>query len=159
MSRKNRRKKNNAQPESPDAAQEKKTAPENENIGPMSKWKEKYFTFHGRMSRREYIQDTVLAIIYCLFIAMLFFLSGRDPSGPNSFNYLSLGILLVIPTVWLLLSINIRRWHDLGRRGYFLWINLFCLCIPVLYIFLLAYLCYKKGTPGANQFGSDRLHP
>lgn len=161
MSRKNKRKKMNGQTDSQESHNEstvKRTGSENENVGSMSKWKEKYFTFHGRLNRKAYIEYNVLAIIYCVFIAWLFYLGGiAEPNSPNSFNYLSLAIVLVIPTVWLFLSINIRRWHDLGRRGYFIWINFFCLTVPVLYIFLLIYLCYKKGPAGANQFGADKI--
>lgn len=161
MSRKNKRKKIDGQTNSQDLQDDntvKRTEPKNENVGSMSKWKEKYFTFHGRLNRKLYFQYNILAIVYCVFIAWLFYLGGIvEPNSPNSFNYLSLAMVLIIPTAWLFLSINIRRWHDLGRRGYFIWINFFCLTVPVLYIFLLLYLCYKKGTTGVNQFGADNI--
>ena len=155
MSRKNKRKKNGS-PQEEQSETKKQSQSINENLGSMSKWKEKYFTFHGRMNRKTYIEYTFLALLYGLFTAMLLYLGGTSaPNSANSFNYLSLGIVLIIPTVWLLLSTNIRRWHDLGRHGYFVWINIACLAVPALYIILLAYLFYKKGTDGANQFGPD----
>ena len=47
----------------------------------------------------------------------------------------------------------IRRWHDLGKSGWFTLL----LLIPLVNLIVAIYLWVKKGDEGPNQYGDDPL--
>ena len=105
--------------------------------------------FKGRLPRGSYF----------LFLISLGFLqeAGRifygydhrkSNSSPDIFTEI-LYILFFIVLIILILSVNTRRWHDLGKSGYFSLLSL----IPYLNLFIFAYLTFKKGRPTKNPYG------
>ena len=81
----------------------------------------KFAKFDGRASRREYFS----------FIGLTFF--------PNPFMILSLYLIVgFIP--WI--AVNIRRMHDIGKSGWWIF-------VPIANIFLL----FKQSDKGANKYG------
>jgi uncharacterized membrane protein YhaH (DUF805 family) len=59
----------------------------------------------------------------------------------------------ILATILPLLSVSVRRLHDLDRSG---WCVLLDLVPLVGWIILLIWFC-TKGTDGPNRFGADRL--
>jgi uncharacterized membrane protein YhaH (DUF805 family) len=64
-----------------------------------------------------------------------------------------LGTIFILATFLPMLSVSVRRLHDLDRSGWWVLLDL----IPVVgRIILLIWFC-MKGTDGPNRFGADRL--
>jgi uncharacterized membrane protein YhaH (DUF805 family) len=59
-----------------------------------------------------------------------------------------LGMIWSIATFIPLLSVNVRRLHDVNRSGWWLLIEL-----TVIGILLILFWCCKKGDEGENRFG------
>ena len=51
------------------------------------------------------------------------------------------------------LTLIIRRWHDLGKSGWFTLL----LLIPLLNFLVMLYLWFVRGTAGPNTYGEDPL--
>ena len=47
----------------------------------------------------------------------------------------------------------IRRFHDLGKSGWYV----LTLIIPLIDIGVILYLLFAPGTAGANEYGDDPL--
>lgn len=122
------------------------------------------FSFSGRVGRSTFWWFTLANIVLTgLFVAWLASLdvwtesqsystySGNtqvDWSGGNSV------ILGIFGVVWLIfsiigLSINIRRWHDLDKSGWWVLISI----VPFGSFYALYKLGFVRGDDGPNQFG------
>ena len=117
-------------------------------------WKEKYFSMTGRLDRKRYVGYTIVSVLYFIFIVVLAWLAQQQSMATTiGFNYLSLAIILAIPTLVFSLSINIRRWHDIGKPTYFVVLSVIGFAVPILCIIVWAYLFYKDGDTGKNDYG------
>ncbi|MEQ1830526.1 MAG: DUF805 domain-containing protein, partial [Pirellula sp.] len=61
--------------------------------------------------------------------------------------------LWFIPLVWIMLAIQVKRWHDLNKSGWMVLIGL----IPCLGVISLVFVGFVKGTTGPNDYGDDPL--
>jgi len=63
-------------------------------------------------------------------------------------------LVLYPPGIWIAFTLAARRYHDLDKRAFWLlW-----LLLPLLGPLLVAVeLFFRRGTPGDNRFGPDRL--
>jgi len=107
----------------------------------------KYAVFDGRARREEYWMFVLFNFIISLVLGILDIISGTmDASG---FGLLStiymLGVLL--PG----LGVTIRRLHDIGKSGWFIWI---CL-IPIIGCIWLLILLVTDSNPGTNKYGPN----
>ena len=115
-------------------------------------WKEKYFSFKGRLNRKRFIlRSIVISIINAILAAVLCRHLGDSAI---------LAVFVAISFVGFVagLSLNVRRLHDLNHSGFFCLL----LLIPfsffiIIDFFLLIYLIFFKGTEGDNQYGPDPL--
>lgn len=104
-----------------------------------------YATFRGRASRAEFWQFTILMIVV-VFIALV--VDAALISGPTSRSQPLAG-LVVLAHVLPSLAVTVRRLHDTGHAGVFLFINI----IPLVgFVVLLIWFC-QPGTLGPNQYG------
>lgn len=111
-------------------------------------WKEKYFSFHGRLNRKHYIlRSIVLNIGSGMLAGILAVLLGDAVLSFVGCAAISVAVFFSA------LSLCVRRLHDLNRSG-FLFLLFF---IPVINFFLAIYLIFFKGTEGENRYGSDPL--
>ena len=97
------------------------------------------FSFQGRIGRAHFwlIQLLELAVV----------LVGASAFGPDAEGAV-LAALLVCAAMFL--SSGVRRWHDLGRTG---WWQLFVL-VPFIGVVLILWICgVTRGQDGANQYG------
>jgi len=105
---------------------------------------QRYFVFRGRASKTEFWYFFLLAAMYgghFGVVGMVF-----DAIGPFLIILLSIVLLGSFPP---LLSVSIRRLHDIGKSG---WVLLIVL-IPILGAVLLLFLFNVKGDAIENDYG------
>ena len=63
-------------------------------------------------------------------------------------------LLSFVISVWIGLAVQVKRWHDRNKSGWWALLNL----IPVIgQIWILIECGIFRGTKGDNQFGSDPI--
>lgn len=98
---------------------------------------QKYVDFNGRARRSEYW-------FFCLFGGILGSIVAIIAGNIGS-SILSL--ILFLPN----LAVNVRRLHDVGKKG--TWI--FIAAIPIVGIIWFLVLCCKDSEYGENRFGPN----
>ncbi|MBS7538294.1 DUF805 domain-containing protein [Ancylobacter lacus] len=117
----------------------------------------KYATFDGRAPRSEYWWWVVFSVLLNWVTGLLDTLLF----GPWSllvygelhvFTPIStlIGLLLILPS----LALSVRRFHDLGRAGWWLLLALTGIGTLVVTVWFMF-----RGTPGPNDYGPDPLGP
>src|SRR5262245_18484351 len=116
----------------------------------------KFFTFAGRAPRSEYWFFYLFFLICVIAGAVFDVLLGTatfDEDG--DFEAGILAIVAVLILFFPQLSVSVRRLHDIGRSGWWLWLSLIPFVGPLV---LLVWNC-SRGTEGENRFGPNPLHP
>ena len=130
----------------------------------------KYIDFKGRASRSEYWFFIWFFIL--LWVGLLFAGEYWDESNLfyelsdsfyNTLNYLIIGLIYGFPLICLipLISVTIRRIHDIGQSGFVILIFVFGFFIAfilkneiiVRIVFILLGVFLMKKSAGKNQFG------
>jgi uncharacterized membrane protein YhaH (DUF805 family) len=105
------------------------------------------FGFQGRIPRRVY-WGGMLVNLFLYFASMMLIggLFGRSD--------LAQFLILVsyVPFFWIWLALHVKRWHDRGKSGLWVFIQLVP-CIGPLWQFIETGCL--RGTVGANRFGPD----
>lgn len=108
----------------------------------------KYVVFDGRARRKEYWMFVLFNVIFAL-IAM-----GLDNLLGITFNNIPYGyiyMLYILAVVLPGLAAGVRRLHDVGKSGWWLFISL----IPFVGQIWLLVLLATEGQSGQNQYGLD----
>jgi uncharacterized membrane protein YhaH (DUF805 family) len=111
------------------------------------------FSFAGRIPRSTY-WFTILGIWAAFFTFFLITALIRPAiDAVHTFSEFSLIIFLRVPlfvcTLWSILAVNVKRWHDRGKSGFWVLIYL----VPVIGPFwTLIELGFLEGTQGLNEF-------
>ncbi|MDR1730452.1 MAG: DUF805 domain-containing protein [Prevotellaceae bacterium] len=102
-----------------------------------------YADFEGRARRKEFWMFT---LFYCIFNVVAGIIDGLLGFRVGIFGgILALGLL--IPS----LAVSVRRLHDIGKSGWWL----FLLLIPVIgWIIIFVWDC-QDSQPGENQYGPN----
>ena len=130
----------------------------------------KYIDFKGRASRSEYWFFIWFFIL--LWVGLLFAGEYWDDSNLfyelsdslyNTLNYLIIGLIYGFPLICLipLISVTIRRIHDIGQSGFVILIFVFGFSIAfilkneiiVRIVFIVLGVFLMKKSAGKNQFG------
>ena len=113
--------------------------------------KNHYVDFKGRARRKEYWMYTLFNFLAILIFYALFFVAAY--SQQQTLMYIISGILwlycigLILPS----LGVAIRRLHDIGKSGWWLFVSL----IPAVGgIILLVFSC-TDSVPGNNEYGPN----
>ena len=105
-----------------------------------------YAGFSGRARRKEYWMFVLFNLIFGLLAIVL------DNVAGTTINPLPYGLFYIVYVLAVLipgLAVSVRRLHDIGKSGWFLFIAL----IPIVgFIWLLVLFC-TGGTPGQNAYG------
>jgi uncharacterized membrane protein YhaH (DUF805 family) len=115
----------------------------------------RYAVFSGRAVRPEYWYWVLF--MYLLYIPLTFWaVTTSSLATWDSEATFSPGVAAVIGLVGLALllpswAVLVRRLHDTGRSGWFVFIGL----IPLVGWIILLVTLATHGTPGPNQFGAD----
>lgn len=107
-----------------------------------------YANFSGRARRKEYWMFVLVQLI--IFILVLLYASLVD----DLFDTPIVGSILSIyffATLVPWLALNVRRLHDIGKSGGYVFINLIPVIGRIWYIVLVA----TEGEFGANNYGPD----
>ncbi len=104
------------------------------------------FSFKGRIGRKAYWLS-FLGMMVALF-AVIFVLSlagvGEDVLGLVT-------LIIYIPIIWMSLAVQIKRWHDRNKSGWWVLITL----IPVIgSIWALIENGFLAGDDNQNNFGA-----
>jgi len=113
-----------------------------------------YATFSGRARRSEYWYFALFNLIFAIVAMLLDNALGTNFtfntfSGPISLPY---GYCYLIYTLFIFipaLAVLVRRLHDVGKSGWFIFISL----IPLVGAIWLLILAFTDSVPGANQYG------
>lgn len=109
-----------------------------------------YANFNGRARRSEYWFATLLVSGVSMF---LFILDEVNSSYYQEFTFFTmLYVFWVLGTFLPSLAISVRRLHDVGRFGTYIWMAL----IPLAGAIILLIEFVKDSQPGANQFGPSK---
>ncbi|MBA4092186.1 DUF805 domain-containing protein [Sphingobium sp. 3R8] len=114
----------------------------------------RYADFSGRSRRKEYWMFFLGYMLAAFAVGIVGVLLGGfpngEPSGGASVLMILLGLLvllLIIPS----LAVQVRRFHDQDKSGWFVLLNF----IPYVGgIIVLVFMCLD-GTRGENRFGPD----
>lgn len=107
-----------------------------------------YAQFNGRATRREFWGFTLMNAVIILIILLL---QSKFQTGTIHLilTYLLYAYLLL--TLVPALAVISRRWHDLGRTGWWVLLNL----VPGVGSFVTLCFFLGKGEPGKNFYGRD----
>jgi len=108
-----------------------------------------YADFNGRARRMEYWMFVLFNVIFAIVAIILDNLLGLRFSDeiPYGFIYLVYGLATFIPG----LAVAVRRLHDIGKSGWWIFIAL----IPLIGGIWLIILYATEGTPGVNEYGMN----
>lgn len=116
-------------------------------------WNHIFTSFDGRVNRaRFWAGYVVLWIIAATSVFMVSALLGDDTSTTTAFWLLYLVSIAIIFVAGL--AIQVKRWHDRGKSGWWVLIGL----VPVIgAIWAIIETGFMPGTKGANQYGPDPI--
>lgn len=100
----------------------------------------KYCCFSGRASRAEYWWWVLFTFIVGVVLGWLEF---TGTAGKIIYGLVNLA--LILPN----LGVSVRRMHDIGKGGGYIFINL----IPIVGWILWIIWCVKQSEPMPNRFG------
>ena len=109
----------------------------------------RYAEFTGRSRRKEYWMFFLFLIAVSVGIGIVEVILGLDSTIGDAYGPLSLLFMLgiLIPS----LAVQVRRFHDQGKSGWFVLLNF----IPLLgSLIVLVFMCLD-GTDGPNEYGPD----
>lgn len=103
-----------------------------------------YANFKGRARRSEYWY-------FCLFNILVGFVLGflGSLTGISIFN--AIASLYTLASLIPGLAVCVRRLHDMGKRGTWL----FLVLIPIIGSIILIVWYTKDSVPGENEFGAN----
>lgn len=126
-------------------------------MNPISAYKsmfKKYAQFNGRSSRSEYWFAALTSYIVTLILVMIvnFVIMAtssdfEDVAGVIVILYLIYVVGTMLPT----LALGVRRLHDVGKSGSFMWL----LLIPFFGSLILFMFFTMDSQPGDNKYGSN----
>ncbi len=117
---------------------------------PAKKASASFFTFSGRIPREAFIGMTIMTSILCLFIYFITVKIVPDAihNQPTQIFFAVVGIF----ALWTTLALQAKRWHDLGKSGWCVLLNL----IPGLGTLLsILILGSRPSISGKNEFGEE----
>ncbi|TSC83216.1 MAG: hypothetical protein G01um101419_126 [Parcubacteria group bacterium Gr01-1014_19] len=98
--------------------------------------------YSGRIGRKNYFLGILIAGLFFGGMAGMFFADGH-----YRFNVFT-GIINLLGAIFVF-SLHARRWHDLGKNGWWALI----LIVPMVNFFVGLYLIFAKGVKGKNEYG------
>ena len=117
-------------------------------------WQHLLFQFDGRINRAKFWAGlAATVVIYIVWATAIAVGVAVDSAGV----WVIIGIAafaLYVVLIWMGLAISIKRWHDRGKSGWWIFIGL----IPLIGgIWALIETGFLLGDRGDNQYGPDPL--
>lgn len=112
----------------------------------INTYKCNYANFNGRARRAEY---WMTYLFYMIFYVVLLVIGTVLSNVASIFAFLP--VVFALASICPMLALSIRRMHDIGKSGWWLFISL----VPCIgSIVLLVFLC-KDSEAGENQYGPN----
>jgi len=118
----------------------------------------KIWSFCGRIGRADYFFGFIFNIIvgaatFALAFVLLQSVLGMPQPEPEArWVYVVIFGFGLFFFFWLHLALSAKRFHDLGRSGWFVLI----LLVPILGTLVWLYLLFARGEDGDNDYGPAR---
>lgn len=116
----------------------------------VSRFWSRYATFSGRASRAEYWWAILFNVIVGVVLSVIDSIIGL---GRSVGDVELLGGLYSLITILPCVAMSVRRLHDIGRTGW--WV--FIILLPVIGFFVLLVFHCIRGTEGTNRFGETEV--
>ena len=126
-------------------------------------WKYILTSFSGRINRQPFWLGLVLVLVAELVVfyavsSLFGTYTTTDGTTPPGMSFSPIGWLIMailyIAVVWVGLAIQVKRWHDRDKSGWWCLIGL----VPLIGgIWALVECGFLRGTEGPNRFGPDPL--
>ena len=111
-----------------------------------------YAVFKGRAQRQEYWYFFLFNIIISIALSMLDSALGNPGAGEGVGVIGSVySLAVLIPSI----AVGVRRLHDTGRTGWWMFIGL----IPLVGILVLLYFFVQDSQHEANEYGPNPKDP
>ena len=123
----------------------------NSSDGILNKIKNEYFCFEGRINRKFYITRSLIIAVVVMVLYFIIYAATTDIFGIMSDFGVMLTLIVQLVGTIAGISLNIRRFHDFNKSGW--WILIFMVPFVNLY-FSIKLLCIR-GDVGANNYGAD----
>lgn len=105
-----------------------------------------YVVFKGRTSRKEFWMFVLFSVIFGVVAVILDSIFGlRDDYTGYGFFSIVFSLAVMLPS----LSAEVRRLHDIGKSGWWMFITL----VPLIGSIWLIILLVKEGNQGENEYG------
>jgi uncharacterized membrane protein YhaH (DUF805 family) len=106
------------------------------------------FSFEGRIPRRVYwgVSLGVTLVFYAAIFGLIVAFGEDSPVTTAGI------LLLYIPLIWISLAVQVKRWHDRDKSGWWILINIIPLIGPLWAFVETGCL---RGTFGPNSYGPD----
>jgi uncharacterized membrane protein YhaH (DUF805 family) len=104
---------------------------------------QKYLSFNGRAGRQE---------LWIMLVAVSI-VGGLGEAACVQMHSYAVAALVMLAVVWLSTALAARRWHDLGRSGWSILLQV----IPIVNLWCFYMLAFRSGERGVNRFGADPI--
>lgn len=120
--------------------------------------KEFLFTIRGRATRSQYwaffgiqLASSLLVLAIAAVLGQLGTQFSPESAAAGIAAILAIAVLFGgwFVLAWANICVSIKRLHDTGKSGTWLWLSL----VPFAGLFLFFLLGCEAGTPGTNRFG------
>lgn len=101
--------------------------------------------FSGRINRKNYFFGLIFFFIILMAISIAGPLMGLSTEANDTIY-----CLLFLIFLFFVFSLHIRRLHDLGESGWFIFIFM----VPLFNLILLLQLLFAKGNSAINKYGA-----
>jgi uncharacterized membrane protein YhaH (DUF805 family) len=105
------------------------------------------FSFEGRISRKPFWMFILVVFIGTIITTFIDMATTGQDTGIAS-------LLFILIIFWPSLAIQVKRWHDRDKSGWWVLINF----VPILGpIWALVENGFLTGTEGSNRFGENPM--
>ena len=111
---------------------------------PQKNFIKQLFSFKGRAKRTEYWLVSICSSLFMLPVSI-------TDEADMTVGLAVYALVMIIPLCWLSLAVVTRRFHDLGKSGWFTILT----CIPVVNIIFGVYVAFFKGQQQDNEYGPN----
>jgi len=111
-----------------------------------------FLSFNGRLRRSHFWLGIVILWVIEMVIMMALVMPGIRAAamGGSPGPLVLVGQLLLLVLLWPALAVQVKRWHDRDKSGWWVLISL----IPLIgFIWVIVECGILDGTPGPNKFG------
>jgi uncharacterized membrane protein YhaH (DUF805 family) len=116
----------------------------------VSGWFNLLFSPRGRSGRTTYWISQLFALVMFVFLPVE--QESTDIESDSFGDLLAIVLVLVfVLAFWSMIVIQIKRWHDLDKSGYWFLINF----LPLGGLIACGMQGFGRGTVGPNRFGPD----